>query len=77
MQPHEAVEYVLPLLNSLGTDPGARVRTLHYAAILISISHILEESVKEAFVGELVPTMWWFFNVSHVSLVLTCVPSDM
>ncbi len=24
--PHEAVEYVLPLLNSLGTDPGKTSR---------------------------------------------------
>ncbi|KAG8836042.1 hypothetical protein FRC17_010506 [Serendipita sp. 399] len=38
--PAEAVEYVCPLLNGLGTDA--------------------EESVKEVFVQELVPVIWWF-----------------
>ncbi|KAG8754237.1 hypothetical protein FRC14_005259 [Serendipita sp. 396] len=38
--PTEAVEYVCPLLNGLGTDA--------------------EESVKEVFVQELVPVIWWF-----------------
>lgn len=41
--PTEAVDYVCPLLNGLGTDP--------------------EESVKEVFVQELVPIIWWFFTV--------------
>ncbi|KAG8880073.1 hypothetical protein FRB97_001118 [Tulasnella sp. 331] len=45
--PHDAVEYVLPLLNSLGTDP--------------------EEAVREAFVSEIVPTLWWFY--SHCQLI--------
>lgn len=40
--PTEAVDYVCPLLNGLGTDP--------------------EESVKEVFVQELVPIIWWFFT---------------
>ncbi|KIO25160.1 hypothetical protein M407DRAFT_8549 [Tulasnella calospora MUT 4182] len=55
LTPHEAVEYVLPLLNSLGTDP--------------------EESVREAFVSELVPTVWWFYT--NCQLVdLTNPPSN-
>ncbi|PVG03265.1 ARM repeat-containing protein [Serendipita vermifera] len=41
VSPAEAVDYVCPLLNGLGTDP--------------------EETVKEVFVQELVPIMWWFF----------------
>ncbi|KDQ13121.1 hypothetical protein BOTBODRAFT_56202 [Botryobasidium botryosum FD-172 SS1] len=45
--PSDAVEYVLPLLNALGTDP--------------------EDAVKEAFVAELVPIIWWFLNVEWPS----------
>ncbi|KAF8321414.1 armadillo-type protein [Cantharellus anzutake] len=45
--PHEAVEYVLPLLNGLGTDQ--------------------DDSVREAFVSELVPIMWWFFEQAGVT----------
>ena len=48
MAPSDAVEYVLPLLNALGTD--------------------LEDAVKEAFVAELVPIVWWFLNVEFLFL---------
>ncbi|CCA68164.1 hypothetical protein PIIN_02030 [Serendipita indica DSM 11827] len=44
--PAEAVDYVCPLLNGLGTDA--------------------DESVKEVFVQELVPIIWWFFTHCQV-----------
>jgi hypothetical protein len=56
--PTEAVDYVCPLLNGLGTDPG-EFTTGAYSETNIPA----EEGVKEVFVQELVPIIWWFFTV--------------
>ncbi len=58
--PTEAVDYVCPLLNGLGTDPGQSFLSIFKDGKPYSFS---EESVKEVFVQELVPIIWWFFTV--------------
>jgi len=58
--PTEAVDYVCPLLNGLGTDPG-EFTSVHKCPKKTNICP--EESVKEVFVQELVPIIWWFFTV--------------
>lgn len=63
VSPAEAVEYVLPLLNGLGTDQGKLPLLQQTFDIYLTPTPFVDETVKEAFVEKLATIMWWFFLV--------------
>ncbi|KAK7043588.1 hypothetical protein VNI00_008199 [Paramarasmius palmivorus] len=62
--PHDAVEYVLPLLNTLAMDEGARMFDHYFYSVSLALK---DELVKEAFSSKLVAIMWWF--LTHCQLI--------
>ena len=70
VDPCETVEYVLPLLNSLGTDEGeffeyrAFENQRAFAHFASFRSCFVDEAVREALAPGLHKILWFFYSVS-------------